>query len=337
MIKIDKHRYFILYACCIPVKGHKRSVIYDLQRNTFIYIPNTVLELLQHNTIDIHDERYHDEKDDIIQIIDYLIAQEMGFITPEPNKFPKINMKDDDYPEIIKNIIIDFDKKSNHDLENIINQVSEIWCSTVELRYFDNVRESTFVQHLSCFLKSTIRTIHVVIRYAPWITEKKLNDICCKFKRLKQIIIYDSPMHLHTNNFGLETTSVFVKEYIENETCCGNIHPHYFRSNLDFFKESLIFNNCLYKKISIDRNGMIKNCPAMKKTFGHIDSIKLLDVISNNDFQKLWHIKKNDIDVCKDCEFRYMCLDCRALISDPDNIYSKPKKCNYDPYQTQWI
>ena len=28
--------------------------------------------------------------------------------------------------------------------------------------------------------------------------------------------------------------------------------------------------------------------------------------------------------------------DCRAYIQDKNNIYSKPAKCNYDPYNAEW-
>ena len=42
------------------------------------------------------------------------------------------------------------------------------------------------------------------------------------------------------------------------------------------------------------------------------------------------------IHVCKDCEFRYICTDCRAYIEDPNDILSKPLKCGYNPYTAEW-
>jgi hypothetical protein len=47
-------------------------------------------------------------------------------------------------------------------------------------------------------------------------------------------------------------------------------------------------------------------------------------------------VRKDDIEVCKDCEFRYICTDCRIFKNDSNDIYSKPKKCNYDPYTNTW-
>ena len=38
----------------------------------------------------------------------------------------------------------------------------------------------------------------------------------------------------------------------------------------------------------------------------------------------------------KDCEFRYICTDCRAYVEDPEDILSKPLKCGYNPYTGEW-
>ena len=37
---------FKLFANCIPVRGAKRSVICDLQRNKFYFIPNSLYDIL---------------------------------------------------------------------------------------------------------------------------------------------------------------------------------------------------------------------------------------------------------------------------------------------------
>lgn len=87
--------------------------------------------------------------------------------------------------------------------------------------------------------------------------------------------------------------------------------------------ESLSFDTCLNNKISVDCRGEIKNCPSITKSFGNIRKNRLKDVAEMKEFQEIWHIKKDDIDVCKDC---------RAYISNPNDIYSKPQKCMYNPF-----
>ena len=74
----------------------------------------------------------------------------------------------------------------------------------------------------------------------------------------------------------------------------------------------------------------------MSVSYGHIKTSSLKNVLAQTDFSKYWKIKKDDVLVCKDCEFRYICTDCRAFINNPNNLISKPSKCKYDPYSAKW-
>ena len=47
-------------------------------------------------------------------------------------------------------------------------------------------------------------------------------------------------------------------------------------------------------------------------------------------------ISKDQVKVCKDCEFRYMCSDCSAFTKNPEDKFDKPLKCNYNPYTAKW-
>jgi SPASM domain peptide maturase of grasp-with-spasm system len=95
-------------------------------------------------------------------------------------------------------------------------------------------------------------------------------------------------------------------------------------------------NTCLNCKLSIDKNGDIKNCPSIKESFGNISTTSINKVLENSNFKKYWNIKKDEIAVCKDCEFRHICTDCRAYLENPEDIYSKPLKCGYNPYTNEW-
>ncbi len=74
------------------------------------------------------------------------------------------------------------------------------------------------------------------------------------------------------------------------------------------------------------------NCHSMKESYGNIRDTTLREALEKPDFKKYWNINKDQIKVCRDCEFRYICTDCRAYIEDPENIHSKPLKCGYSPY-----
>ncbi len=106
--------------------------------------------------------------------------------------------------------------------------------------------------------------------------------------------------------------------------------------NMELFTEAHHYNTCLNRKISIDAEGNIRNCPSMPQSFGNIKDTTLEEPLNHPDFKKYRNHKKDDIEVCRDCEFRYICTDCRAYLEDPHNEYSKPLKCGYDPYTGEW-
>ena len=81
----------------------------------------------------------------------------------------------------------------------------------------------------------------------------------------------------------------------------------------------------------------------MTESYGNINDIALVEAIDIADFKKYWNVSKDHIEVCKDCEFRYVCTDCRAYTEKPHDIsgpestnLAKPLKCGYDPYTGEW-
>lgn len=132
-----------------------------------------------------------------------------------------------------------------------------------------------------------------------------------------------------------------INNKIKIPLSCGCINLNNLNINRSFYIEALNYNSCLHKKISIDYEGNIKNCPSMVKNFGNIKQTSLRKALLNNDFKEYWDVNKDEIEVCKDCEFRYVCTDCRAYTEKgEDNLgtinLSKPLKCGYDPYTGVW-
>ena len=149
-----------------------------------------------------------------------------------------------------------------------------------------------------------------------------MEDLIESHARISEIILFNTQ-----NNEQLKIKRVTIfKSTIKNLTknSCGTICPSNFAINIPHFTEAKNYNTCRNKKISIDETGAIKNCPSQSKSFGNIKTDSLIDVVYDEKFKFLWQIKKDDIDICKSCEFRYICTDCRVFIENEDDIYSKP-------------
>ena len=330
---------FQLYATCKVVKGASRSTICDLQRQEVIFIPNEVADLLQLLPLPIASIKahYEHEFDDIIdENFNWLVGKELGFYTDSPEWFPAVEeVWQDPFP--VTNSIIDWDKNSAFDLLEILVQLGEIPCRHVQVRCWDKLSLSVIRQLLEGLAKarSPLEGVQFLLPYT-----KELEDVeaIMDDARLAELTIYGSPeaktiMSRRPNNTG---HIIYSTEVIEGAQACGCIAMERFASNMKMYTESQQHNSCLNRKISLDTQGNIKNCPSMSKSYGNIANTTLEEALEHPDFKSLWNVSKDQIHVCKDCEFRYVCTDCRAFVEDPEDILSKPLKCGYNPYTTEW-
>lgn len=331
-------KYFNLFACCQPVLGASRSIVCDLQRDVYFPIPNALYHLIvDNNDLEINkilDEYGKENTEVILEYFNYLAENELGFFSE--NKIEglvPINFKNHEEPKQITNAIIDI-IDDFYWLDDVVNQLTKLNCEAVELRLFKKFSLNNIGLFLEKFNDTSIRSIEVLVPYSKGINMKKLMELRLGYSRLRKIILHSSRKNSFYDHF--EFYVFFTKEIIDSKKCCGIVDPYYFISKTDFFVESKNFNSCLNRKISIDENGYIKNCPSLNSNYGNIKNTSLQEALNHPDFKHYWNITKDKIDVCKDCEFRYICTDCRAYTVDSDNVFSKPLKCGYNPYTNEW-
>ncbi len=331
-----------LFACCIPVKGYRRSIIVDTQRMNYFIIPNGLYEIL------INNECYSPEKIKkelefkynkvINEYFEFLLNNDLIFscAIEQINCFPKLSLKWD-APHHIINAIIDVNEKSQHDYNSIFNQLSNLLCKHIEIRFFNKVTLSFISEILLYSDYKSFQSIDIILPYSIDLSIVELNKVLDKYSRLTNIVIFNSPDITEIKNEGEDKGQVlFIKNKIVDCTSCGEINPSSFTMNLDFFCEVQTFNSCLNRKISIDVTGQIKNCPSMAQSFGNIKNTSLENVVNNKEFKCFRNIKKDDIEVCKDCEYRYICSDCRVYVRGHKDVFSQPAKCKYNPYIAKW-
>ena len=53
--------------------------------------------------------------------------------------------------------------------------------------------------------------------------------------------------------------------------------------------------------------------------------------------KEVWNTSNDMVEICKDCEFRYICADPSIPIKkDGEQYYHKNVQCNYNPYLNLW-
>lgn len=111
-----------------------------------------------------------------------------------------------------------------------------------------------------------------------------------------------------------------------------------FYTNKYLFEKSLFENTCWFGKFAIASNGNVLPCVFERnKSYGNVIDDSISQILSSEKLQTLWDLNKDLVNVCKDCEFRYACKDCRPLGEcECGDLFGKYSRCTYNPYTGIW-
>ncbi len=325
--------YFKLFTNCVLIKGYGKSIVVDLQRFTYTMIENDLAVLLnQLKTINL--EKFKEKNieaiyNQLLNVLHDLRDKELGFFTDIPNQFPDIDLTWD-APAQITNAVLEVNNDNVSLISELFIQLNSLQCRDIQIRYNDKLDLLKFSKILKVIEDTRIKNIELIFRYSSNYNESKILSFLKKNYRINRALIYSSPENKNISSAFFTTLTLSELSF------CGETSKDTFTPNINFFTESNNYNTCLNRKIGIDINGNIKNCPLCSKSYGNVKNTTLAEAIEKPGFKDLWYITKAKIDVCKDCEFRHICTDCRVFIKDPKNIFSQPAKCFYNPYIAKW-
>ncbi len=331
---MKKEKYFKLFPNCLLVDGYIKSILYDIGKGDYYRIPKSISALIRKG----EKFNYQSLKDSLSETNALIIEEwflkfeelKLGLFCEkgERHLFSKISL-DWSLPYKLINSIIYYKEDS---FEKAFNQISSLMCQDLQIR-FQSSMSSKSMRFIGMKIDSSnIKSCEFVVRKIGHTNLNFLNSFINSNQRFRRFYFLNSLK----NEFIKVGNSIIVFSNQKTFEDCTYIHSDYFVVNTLLFTESQNHNTCLNRKLCIDKDGYIRNCPYMEQHYGHISNTNIEDVVNLPEFQKWWHIKKDEIDVCKDCEFRHMCTDCRAFIKDPENIYSQPAKCTYNPYICKW-
>lgn len=341
--------HFKLFPNCKIVLGSKNAVLYDLDREKIEMVPldfaNLLLELDAGHALTEVKSVYALEEQAIIDInLKYFSDNEYGIFCSKElfDCFPKMSL-DFSQPSEVTNAIIELKISAIFYLNQYLKQLEDLGCFYISIIMYEKLNEKLFIDIFNQIPSDRIKSVELISVWNEDISDGLFSRITPYAQQITKLIFTASPYD-KTESWNRERNILFyrqfTKEVIKNFSHCGKIETKYFNPNLSNFLESVNHNSCLNKKVSIDINGNIKNCPAFSENFGNVKNQTLRGAISQQGFKKYWNLTKDHITVCKDCEFRYVCTDCRAFTEN--NILnngidvSKPLKCGYDPYTGVW-
>ena len=336
--------YIHVFGSCIIIHGYKKSIVLDPERDCYYLLDRNIASIIE--SIDGQDiENLHDLYKDIDpciikEIISFGLETEIIFISElDKSYFPKPSLSYDNYLPTT-NMIIDIPQHIN--LNNFLlslNLSKNVLSGYIEVRsFYKKIDINDLISIISTFSDcDMVLGILLTLPYYDSIDFTGTGQLFYKYPKLWSIIFHGANIDNSYKSSDNKSRQIILStEKLESPKSCGCVHNSYFNNNFEHIRESFNFNSCLNRKVSIDSDGNIKNCPSMPESYGNIKDTTLAEALEKPGFKKYWDINKDKIHVCKDCEFRYICTDCRAYVEDPEDIYSKPLKCGYNPYTGEW-
>lgn len=336
-------KYFNLFSNIFITKGAGRILISDLQRNVSELYPlefYDMIEALNKKSVEETLEMYDKDSQTIIyEYLEILLENEYGFITEGDwdKNFPPMSYHYHE-PNRINNLFIEMSdisllKRIRSSVENLEIKHLVIYSSKTF-----TLQELIDIDHI--FTSTVLSGIEIISPFHKEVDQLFMEELSHNTARFYNLIFYSCTRKPFKTKNNLKFGFHFVKEDLQLSSC-GKVDIKYFNTNLPKVLEAINHNSCLHKKMGIDKDGNIKNCPLMPEHFGNIQKISLEEALDQPRFKRYWNITKDNIEGCKDCEFRYICTDCRAYTENYENSrntdISKPLKCGYNPYTNEWL
>lgn len=235
-------------------------------------------------------------------------------------------------PSLITNAIINLNINTFFDEKNkIFENLESLLCKHLVIQFDEKMTISNFQSLIESINQYNIHECLIISEYSEDMYTDEFADIALSSNRYNAIIFYNSPFKKNLENliFYVKEINV-ISEKKQNE----------FVPNFNLYLESLNHNSYFNRKLYIGPNGEIKNAPESEEIFGYIQKLKeknsFTNIIESAKFQKFWNINKDLIDVCRECEFRYMCVDNRTPLQREDGGWYHEEECNYNPFIGKW-
>lgn len=115
-------------------------------------------------------------------------------------------------------------------------------------------------------------------------------------------------------------------------------NPTFFQVDKEEFIKRYRGNDCWQGKISISSSGDVMPCIMQRvDPAGNVNEQSLKEIIAGG-IQKYWSLSRDKIDICKSCEYRYACKDCRPVSYGPTGqLVAKDPSCLYDPFKGEFV
>ena len=328
--------YFYLFNHCKIVKGTTQCALYDLDKNRYFAVPHSFSEFVEiyngyevDELFKIYDSEDHEALSEYLQ---FLKDMHLAIFCQNPNESFFAELKSEyRSPSRIHNALIEY--HPSFDLKHLVSLLEKEGCRHVFFYSFESISVKNIIRILSSLNGSGIVSVQIMMRYTSLPLVFVYSHLAKKYSRFLKLILHHAPFDGGFLKYGqFEFHIECLKKKIKDNHTLYVISPQNFNANIQLYTESQNYNTFFHKKLIIDASGNIKSDLISSETYGNIHNINTLEnILSNSELKKYWYVRKDDIQDCKDCECRYMCVDCRTPVNI-DEVWHLPA-CPFNQYQ----
>jgi|GEM_PF-5991392 hypothetical protein len=323
---------YILKANCIPVKGYKRSILYNLQNNTYDYIPNSLCELFENcrTTNEWYTYIIDNEKEIIDEYIEFLLANDYLLDTKklDINCFTSISFAWEECKEV-SILNLNYEEEISKYLHNLNVFLVKSRTKNISLQYIGGLK--TLNNLLGTVKDTYVTNIVLYLQYKQF-------KGCLFEKLISSNPLISKIVLLGADRFSIkyiDTGKQIPIQKIESILINSEIKPMGFVINKMYFIEAHLYNTFFHKRLFVSKKGIISLTP-LSDRIADISKDPAKEIINRKSIQKYWLIKKDSIETCKECEHRYMCYDSR-IPTQENNKWYYMSDCGYNPYINKWV
>lgn len=317
--------YYVMYSSCVLVSGYNRDVIYDLQRGKMFYVPKELSPQLK------IPQKIDDISGDLLIFSEFLEKEDILFKTKTPSYFPplEVNTNAVDCVEIQSLVLLIEDVSKLKDLKPLVERLVIGYLRIDFTSDFDMKRSKEVNEFFDGL--SSLRS--EVLFYNLETSESKESLLNVFTNEINSMYLIDSSVDETTHiNDDVGRYLFTINKNLLEDNRVPTIES--FRINIEMFNEANVSNSFYNKRIYVteDKEAYFDYTLQSKAcSLVNFSKKEFLERIENSPF----NIPKDKIEICKDCEYRYMCLDNRT-ISRNHSVYEYDSSCNYDPYTSTW-
>jgi SPASM domain peptide maturase of grasp-with-spasm system len=240
------------------------------------------------------------------------------------------------HPSMITNAVIEASNRNGllekTGFQKLLFFLERLMCKHISLKLMDAIEPEQFFTFVKAIHESTVHSVQFILPYKEQWNREEVGHFIMRYPKIKWVIFESSPFESNLENriffFNQSLKPSFQKKADQ------------FMVNLFLFSESQLHHNYFNRKLFIGPAGEVKNAPECDVVVGNIQELdqpeQLISLIKMPAFQKYWYVTKDRTEVCRDCEFRYMCMDSRIPYQRENGYWYHHQECNYNPYTGTW-